>query len=189
MTRQRITLLLAICTFLSADVRTSLSKDDVGDLRAGAAEVDITPTKFPVIVNGGFEQRTAKGAIDRLKSRALVLDDGKVQLAIVVVDNLMIPRHLLDRAKEMAAKATKIPPERMLISATHTHSAPSVMGCLGSDADAAYVEFLPAQIARSILLATENLVPARVGWTIVQAKDHTHCRRWIFRPDRVGRDP
>jgi len=68
--------------------------------RAGAAAVDISPTKFPVIVNGMFDERTATKAHDRLMSRALVLDDGSDQLVIVVVDSLMISRELLDQAKE-----------------------------------------------------------------------------------------
>jgi len=189
MQQRHMILLLAFCWFVLTGAKSSYSQEDKRVMRAGAAAVDITPTKFPVIVNGMFEQRTARGALDRLMSRALVLDDGKTRLAIVVVDNLMIKRELLDQAKQMASKATKIPPERMLISATHTHSAPSVMGCLGSDADPAYVQFLPAQIAKSIAMAAKNVVPARIGWTVVQDKEHSHCRRWIFRPDRVRHDP
>ena len=40
----------------------------------------------------------------------------------------MIPRELLDSAKAMAEKATGIPASHMLISATHTHSAPAAAG-------------------------------------------------------------
>lgn len=157
--------------------------------RAGAAAVDVTPLKFPVIVNGMFQERQANSAHDRLMSRALVLDDGQTRLAIVVVDNLMIPRELLDQAKHMAQQATGIPTDRMLISATHNHSAPSAMGCLGSRTDPDYEQFLPGQIAKSIVQAAERLTPARIGWTVVQDHKHNHCRRWIFRPDRMQTDP
>ncbi len=156
---------------------------------AGVAAVDVTPTMFPVLVNGMFEERTAAGAVDRLMSRAIVLDDGETQLAIVVVDNLMLPRDLLDDAKEQASQATGIPTDRILISATHTHSAPSAMGCLGSNPDLEYQRFLPPRIARSIALAAERVVPARIGWNVVQAPEHNHCRRWIFRSDRTQDDP
>ena len=107
--------------------------------RAGAAQVDITPTTFPVINSGGFLERTADRAHDRLMSRALILDDGATRIALVVVDNLMMPQEMLDEVKRQASPATGIPPERMLISATHTHSAPSVMGALGSRADPLYL--------------------------------------------------
>lgn len=162
---------------------------EAAPLRAGIAVIDVTPEQFPVIVNGMFTERTATAAHDRLSARALVLDDGSTTVAIVVVDSCMMPRELLDRAKAMASKATGIPTANMLISATHTHSAPAAMGCLGSDADPVYPGFLEAQIARAITQATAKRVPARVGWVVTPAPDHTHNRRWILRSDRVRADP
>lgn len=157
--------------------------------RAGATVVDATPEKFPVIVNGMFTSRTAASARDPVLVRALVLDDGRTRVAIAVVDSCMMPRDLIDRAKDEASKATGIPPERMLVSATHTHSAPSAMGCLGTDADAEYPKFLPGKIARAIVEAAGRLEPAEVGWGSAPAPEHTHCRRWILRPDKVRTDP
>ena len=46
--------------------------------KAGAFAQDITPKKFPVSVNGGMQDRQAKGAHDPLHARCLVLDDGAV---------------------------------------------------------------------------------------------------------------
>src|SRR5829696_6648012 len=107
-------------------------------LRAGAAAVDITPTQFPVLVNGGFQPVVADQASDTLHARCLVLDDGKTKLAICVVDSCLMPRDLLDEAKKIASRSTGIPVERMLVSATHTHSAPASMGILGTDVDPHY---------------------------------------------------
>jgi len=160
-----------------------------GVFRAGAAAVDVTPTHFPVIVNDSFNEAQATRAHDRLMSRAVVLDGGQLRLAIVVVDSLMIPRELLDIAKQVAHEATGIPTERMLISATHTHSAPSALACLGSRADPDYPQFLTGQIAKSIQQAAGNLTAAKVGWTVVKGYEHNHCRRWIYRPDRIETDP
>lgn len=158
------------------------------DFRAGAAMVDISPVVFPVRVNGMVEERTATVAHDRLMSRALVLDDTQdntSRLAIVVVDSLMLTRDMLDDVKQQASQQTGIPPERMLISATHTHSAPSAMPCLGSRADPEYSQFLPGQIVRSIVQANERLVDAQAGWVVTTDDVHNHCRRWIFRSDRM----
>jgi len=162
---------------------------DAKTLRAGACAIDITPEKLPVIVSGGFLERTANKVRDRLYVRCLVLDDGTTRVAIVIVDTLMMPRGLLDDAKARASKATGIPPERMMISATHTHSAPSVMGALGTGVDEAYARFLPGRIAKGIEQAAANLAPARIGWAVVKDDRHTHCRRWIRRSDRIGTDP
>ena len=77
-----------------------------GSLRVGAMAVDVTPTQFPVIVNGMFEERTADRDVDPLFARAFVLDDGATRIAIVVVDSCMLPRELLDEAKTRASKLT-----------------------------------------------------------------------------------
>ncbi len=160
-----------------------------GTLRAGACAINISPKKLPVIVSGSFFSRTANAVRDPLHARCLVLDDGTTRVAIVVVDTLFLSRELLDAVKAAAAKSTGIPAERMLISATHSHSCPSALGCLGTDADEAYCQYLPGRIVEGIEQATKNLAPARVGWAATSAPEHTHCRRWIFRPDRMRTDP
>ncbi len=157
--------------------------------RAGACAVDVGPVSFPVIVNGGFLQNHATRINDPIKAKCIVLDDGTTRLAIVVVDICMMPRELLDKAKALAREKTGIPSERILVSATHTHSAPAVMGALGTPPDENYVRLLPGLIAESIERAVRNLEPARVGWSAIDDPVHTFCRRFIRRPDKLLDDP
>jgi hypothetical protein len=107
----------------------------------------------------------------------------------VVVYSCMRPRPLLDDAKARAASRTGIRADRMLISATHTHSAPSSMGCLGTDADENYIPFLREKLVEAIAAAEANLEPAQVGWGVADAGEFTALRRWIRRPDRIAEDP
>ena len=158
-------------------------------LRAGAAAVDVTPERFPVVVNCGFAEASAAAARDRLHARALVLDDGTTRLAVVVVDNCMMPHEFLDRVKGLVAGETGIPADRQLISATHTHSAPAVMGCLGSDPDPEYGAFLERQIVQAVRQAVGNLVPAEAGWGRADAGRLTNNRQWVLRSDKVRADP
>lgn len=157
--------------------------------RAGAAAVDVSPTRFPVKVNGGFLEAKGEKVLDPLYARALVLDDGSTRLAIVVVDSCMMPRDLLDHAKRLAREATGIPSDHILISATHTHTAPASMGALGCAADAVYADSLPARIAGSIVKAAADLRPAKLGWGSVDDAEDTHSRRWIRRADKPVIDP
>jgi hypothetical protein len=151
--------------------------------------VDITPKEFPVIVNGSFLERTASRAVEKLHARCLALDDGRTRLAIAVVDSIAMPRDMLDAVKAQAAKTTGIPVDHILLSATHTHSAPAVLGCLGTDRDEAYTRFLPPLLVQAIEQAAARLEPARVGWAVAKAPEYTNCRRWIYRTDRIGTDP
>jgi hypothetical protein len=157
--------------------------------RAGAHAMDIAPRVFPVLVNGGFLQNQASKLNDPIHAKAIVLDDDSLKLAIVVVDSCMMPRDLIDRAKELARQKTGIPTDRILVSATHTHSAPAAMGALGCPADDNYVQILPGMIAESVERAARNLEPARIGWSSINDRVHTYCRRFIRRPDKMLDDP
>ena len=157
--------------------------------RAGAFAIDVTPTKFPVIVSGSSLEGGATKVVDPLHARCLVLDDGTAEIAVVVVDSLLIPRPLMDQAKQIAHQKTGIPVDRMLISATHTHTAPSVYGVLGSDCDEAYAAFLPGRIAEGIDRAYKNLAPARIGWAIGKDPTNVFCRRFLMKPGTARTNP
>lgn len=180
-------LAIYLMIFLAHGLHLNTAK--AGALKAGVASVDVSPVKFPVIVNGGFLAAKATQVQDKLFARTLVLDDGSGPLSMTVVDSCMMPRDLLDKAKAEASRQTGIPTERMLVSATHTHTAPSAMGALGTPPDPDYVAMLPGLIARSITSAAGKMQAARIGWTVVEDFDHTHTRRWIRRPDKMITDP
>ena len=101
----------------------------------------------------------------------------------------MLPRPYLDEVKQLASGRTNIRPDRMLIAATHAHSAPAVMGCLGTGVDTTYLPYLRERIAQSLASAEANLEPAKAGWAVGDAAQYTALRRWIRRPDRIGMDP
>ena len=179
--------LCCLCSWRASAAQSAAEKQ--ATLRAGACAIDVSPRTFPVLVNGGFLQSSVTKLSDPLFTRCLVLDNGTTKLAIVVVDSCMMPRELLDRAKAMASEKTGIPADRMLISATHTHSAPAAMGALGCPADPAYVALLPDRIVAAITASAARLAPARVGWAAINDDRHTYCRRWIRRPDKLIEDP
>ena len=64
--------------------------------RAGAYAMDITPTDFPVIVNGGFFEAITDKAFDTLHARCLALEDGQTRVVICVIDSCLIPREFMD---------------------------------------------------------------------------------------------
>ena len=63
------------------------------------------------------------------------------------------------------------------------------MGVLGSGPDVNYTSLLPGRIAEGIEQAARRLAPARIGWAAVDDDEHTYCRRWIYRPDKMLEDP
>ncbi|MCP5112867.1 MAG: hypothetical protein GY953_18735, partial [bacterium] len=159
------------------------------DFRAGAAVADITPQQWPVQLVGSFSERPATKAWDPLRARSLVLDDGVTKLAIVTVDSCYVPRKLLDQAKQRASKLTGIPTEKMLVAATHTHSAPPSKDTFLVDAESGYLERLTNGIATSIHAAVKNLAPAEIGWGTVDVPEHVFNRRWHMKPGGIVPSP
>ncbi len=157
--------------------------------RAGAAMVDITPTNFPIRTAGNLTLTTATKTLDPLNVRAIVLDDGRTAVAIVVVDSCMVDRETMDAAKAAAQRGTGIPVAQMLIASTHTHTAPAAYSCHGNDAEPGYVAFLIPRIAEAIITAWRNRVPARVGWGKGECPQFVHCRRWIMQPGTAQNPP
>ncbi|MBL9182564.1 MAG: c-type cytochrome [Verrucomicrobiaceae bacterium] len=157
--------------------------------RAGVATVDISPTEFPRIIAGGFLEGRGEKLADKLFVRSFVLDDGKMKIAFAIVDTCMMEQSLIDEAKGIAAKQCGIPVDRMMVSATHTHSAPAAMGCLGTRKDTVYARFLTPKIAEAIVAANAALQPARIGWGSFDDWEHTHNRRWIRLPGKEVVDP
>lgn len=145
-------------------VLTTISRGEELTFRAGTSIVEVTPLKFPISMTGSFTDRKATYAQDPLHARCLVLDDGRIRVALVVCVSCLIPQEVFDVAKKAASRKTKIPTSRMLMSATHTHTAPTAYEMAQCQPDSKYLDFLTRQIAAAVEQANENLEPARIGW-------------------------
>ncbi len=163
--------------------------DDAGRVfQVGAAASNITPP-LGVSIAGSMGPNTAKHIHDELYARCLVLDNGDTRLAIVLVDNCLIPREVHDEAKKRVEAATGIPASHMLMAATHTHSAPTTTPCFQNDANPEYLPFLVQRIADGVQRAVNQLAPARMGWGSGNLPDEVFNRRWYMKPAGIVEDP
>ena len=126
-------------------------------LLAGAAEVVITPPVGTLLDGYGGRIGGAVGVHDDLHARALVVDDGATQAAIVSCDLVGVDRRLVARAREIASAATGIPAANMMITATHTHAGPAG---LRAELDATLTETTARLIAGAIEAAYRRLRPS-----------------------------
>ena len=187
----RVPLSAALLVVLPLVVAGAQQQPPAGRLRAGAAASNITPPLGESIV-GNWEPAPAAHVHDELYARCLVLDDGTTRMAIVVADNVGIPRRVLDEAKRLARDGAGIPVERILISSTHTHSATTARGSEnGKDTDPLdhYQTFLARRIADGIRRAVNNLEPAQIGWGSGSLPEQVFNRRWFMAPGRELANP
>ncbi len=145
--------------------------EDLGNLMAGAAKVDITPPIGTPL--GGYGVRRDKpsiGIYDRLYARALALSDGEDIVIIVGTDLLAISDDIYEGVfKRVKEEIPSLEREDLLISATHTHSATGGLGkrflekfAMGHF-DEEIFKFTTKGIARAVIEAYKDLTPARIG--------------------------
>ncbi len=173
----------------SCAVGATAAAQQARSLQAGAAAVDISPREFPVNMPGGFSANFAEGVHDPLYARALVLSEGATTLAMVVVDNIGVSREVGDEAKALVAEKTGIPAERILLAATHTHSAPASNVVDGPEPAVAYRQVLLDGIVESIVRAHQALRPAAVGHGVHPLPEEVFNRRWYLKPGKMQPNP
>lgn len=132
-------------------------------LRVGAAAVEI-PADDAMDMAGGIHPWKAAGAEAPLRATAVVVALGDEKAAICSCDVLFVQRDFVDPAVARAAEATGIPAARILVHATHTHSAPSATRVHGYARDERFVVGLAEAITAAIVAADADL------------KAHPECR-------------
>ena len=164
-----------------------------GEFKTGAAQVDITP---PVGTprGGGYATILSNGVIDPLHAKAIVVEQDGAKAAFVGLDVAYTARPVITAARTLIAEQTGIPAERVMISATHTHSGPvqtrnGLMDKVtGADKPIA-MEFtvkLPSLIAKAVVEANGKLVPARASAHIACEENTSFNRRYWMKDGTVG---
>lgn len=130
---------------------------------AGLQRVNITPPIGTPL--GGYAARksVSEGIHDDLYATALVLQRGETTLALVVADLIGLPKEIVDKLRVAVQCSTGIPPENVLVAATHTHSGPDLLFGDQGLASKAYVEVLVDKLAGSVYAAWRRLWPATIG--------------------------
>jgi hypothetical protein len=133
-----------------------------GELKAGAAKVEITPpTGFAMWGYGSRHDQPSEGVLDPLHARALVLSTGTEKIALVSLDLGRAPTRQSTAAIRARLKDAGI--EHIFLCGSHTHHGPVLELDDWPDARTSYVRRLEQKLADVILEANKALKPARLG--------------------------
>ena len=126
--------------------------------KIGIAQVDYTP-RIGLPLMGNFrDDYSSRGVHDPLYSHAIVVENKTgAKVALVSLDICMVDRDNVAFMREQMYRETGIPPQRILIAGTHTHSgpAPKRYGLLPTSPEAEVSRFL-RKAASSVKLADKN---------------------------------
>jgi len=161
-----------------------------GELWVGSATVDITPPR-PVALEGQFHTRVAGRVETPLVATALVLesrekDRTKDHAVMVSCDLVGIPEAVLQKVRERISQSIpQISPEKIILTATHTHTAPVVtegkyvIPDNGVMTVSEYVTFFVDQVAAAVQEAWQNRQVAQLGYGLGYAVVG-HNRRAVY---------
>ena len=168
-------LAVAVAAVLLVGSAAALAEDRGGELEAGAAKVDVTPDAASP--GGQF-----LGVLDPLFVRALVIENDGRRAALVSVDAGALSADTFKYVSERVQRELDIPAAQLMLTATHTHSAPFKR-------DRAFED----RIVEAIAKASAALQPARMAFgtgvsyinvnrNIIDPKTH----RWWEGPNYDG---
>ena len=151
---------IACCAALLVAVACQSKKSTDPHLQVGVSAAPINPP-MGAFIAGDKQNRRFTSVHDSLFAKAVVMTRGDEQLAIVTLDciGLLYPEVL--KIRQQAARLCGINEARIMVSSTHTHSGPDVVGLWGSDyqhpgVDSANMGFLVTTAAEQVKLAFEK---------------------------------
>ena len=162
-------------TFVAALVLFASQEVPVGTLHVGWANRDITPDR-PVALAGQFNKRISTGVATRLSVTALAIEtrsaDKSLEQAILVSCDLVAIRDGMQARlrKLLEGKLDGVDLRKLLLSATHTHTAPVTLDPWydvteeGVMKPAEYVEFFLGRAADAVVDAWKGRSPAAATW-------------------------
>ena len=138
---------------------------------AGAAKADITP-KVGTLLYGYRPDSVSTSVHDPLEATAVMFRQGDSSSLLISLSVGDLGTPLADELRIIAGKAAGIDPARVIISATHTHSAPNVSGMEGwGDVDRPYVDniLIPA-LKECTAAALASLAPSELAFSTVRSE-------------------
>lgn len=172
------------------------------EMTAGVAVVDITPP-LGYRMSGYFRERLNTGTSNPLQAKAIVLRQGGQSAAMVFCDIIGISPEVSSRARNGATEKTGIPPENILIAATHSHTGPLYFGALrkylhdkavaeyGSDPHEKidYTSQLVAKLIEAITRADKAAKPIRLKAGTARQQGLSFNRRFHMKNGTVRFNP
>lgn len=159
-----------------------------GSFRAGAATANISPALGTSLAGFMTDRKTAD-VHDELLVRCAALENGSTRMLLCTIDSCMVPRSILDRCRARIASENAVEPALILMSSTHTHSAPPAMHLFQSLPDARYIAMLEERIGDAARMAFRRLRPARFGAALGNEPSLVFNRRYFMKEGSIPPDP
>lgn len=152
------------------------------NLHAGASALSITPSSSQPLDGYPHGERLSKGVDTELFTSALFLDDGVCRQLIIGNDLLFVSKDQVACLRGRLAPLTGVPEANILISSTHTHSAPVSRRKYprppgDPTPDPAYVDWMLDRIVQNAAAACAAAQPAEIAHALADSSQVGGNRR------------
>lgn len=152
-----VTLLLGLCACDQAD------KEQQPTLQVGYGKENFTPDKPVWISGGGDPNRVSETFLDYLYATCIAITDAQDNTVLIITADIQNGyTTVCDQAKQAISSATGVPMQNIMISGTHTHSAPGLHQTQNTGIKEALDLFNKA-IVRAAQQAMEDRAPAEIS--------------------------
>ena len=182
-----VALLLTACAAPAAAPGEETSAAEVGGFRVGFGKIDITPKdEVPL---GGYSRsdlRISNGLISYIYATCLAVTDADDNIVLLFTVDLLNPVQI---SKMLAAvsKGTGISEENIVISMTHTHSAPDLSNTKHTSIQN-YVKLLEEKLPKAALAAIEDLKPATISGGSIETEGMNFIRHYRMNDGTIAGD-
>lgn len=133
--------------------------------QVGAAKINITP-QTPVWLAGYDRPVPSTEAHDPVWARALSISNGETTIIILSADLIGLFKDDADEIRRNIS-SNKIPIENIIVTCTHNHNGPDVLGLWNADkaksgVDSGYLKFVKESLISAARQAISSAVPARL---------------------------
>ena len=160
--------------------------------QVGVGVTDLTPKAKQIaegdLYLGGFgfwkERGPAVGVHDPVTARAVYIGSGSEELCILIIDSVGVPSSLANQIAALASARTGIDKSRIMVGATHSHTAPDVKGLFGGTSDAYMDHFIDQSVA-AVTTAFQNRRAAQLRYASTIATGANNRRGWGYTDDEL----
>ena len=160
----------------------------MNNLKVGFSRMNIDPP-MGVPIKGYYKERFVEGILDSIYMNVLALQSGDNTILLINIDNCGLDQKKTKAFKEIITERTGVPSENIMISSTHTHTAPDIDPFSDDEIIKTYTDLIKTRFADASSYAIADLKPAKMGYGKGVAPNVAFGRRYLMKDGSTKTNP
>ena len=159
-------------------------------MKAGFSQICISEG-VDFTMGGMFMQYKPESVHTPLYASAWAMDAGGVRTVWVSADIILFEEQAARKIQAAVSERTGVPPDNVLVSATHTHTGPNTgnISVFHPVAEQHYLQTIYERVVEACVAAFNKMEPARMGFNKTPAEGGSFNRRYIMKDGKSEMHP